>query len=299
MRAKPNEYVRFYFGVTISYLIPPNPHGKNDSVPDNEWEENYLERVLDDMKAKLSTDGFEIAYRHHRPIEGALRLYASDFVVSALHMFPAAQILILGNDTIEFSVKKKYFSKTKLALETQIRELLKQYYVIKSICYEYAASRSFDFEVYMGGFVKVRYFISDTELKCAGGSVRRAINHFSSQVVKVFEEMNCIAEPKNILKRPKDSVYTFELTTDRIFSFCEHTVFGGLVMMTKAMDCDQAVMLGIDCDDKELTERISSLRDEIDSHCSVSMPPGTSVISLTLQFIDYEDDFVNYTMCLV
>ena len=91
MPDKSEKHVRFYFSVSISCLIPPNPHGKRGGALDDDWEKECMTRVLCDLKAKLSKDAFDVAYRKHVPLDSARRLYAADFVVSALHMFLATR----------------------------------------------------------------------------------------------------------------------------------------------------------------------------------------------------------------
>jgi hypothetical protein len=94
-----DKYVRFYFGVSISCLIPPNPGPHESGGILGPWPKRCLERLRADIEAKISEAGFEVlevAYRKHATIDGALRLYAADFVVSVLHLFPALSSSLLG-----------------------------------------------------------------------------------------------------------------------------------------------------------------------------------------------------------
>ena len=62
MSRNADKHVRFYFGVSVSYLIPPDPHVKRDDVSDDKWEDGYLEKLRVDIEAKLSKEGFDVAY---------------------------------------------------------------------------------------------------------------------------------------------------------------------------------------------------------------------------------------------
>src|ERR1700709_1666418 len=117
MPGESEPYVRFYFSVTISCLIPRNPHGKRDRVPDEKWEEGCLGGVRNDLQAKLSKAEFDVAYRKHVPIGGALRLYEATFGVSALHLFPATQVIIPRPGYVGFTIRKKSFGQARAAFE--------------------------------------------------------------------------------------------------------------------------------------------------------------------------------------
>ena len=159
MSRSSKRHVRFYFGVSVSYLIPPNPHGKRDDVSDNKWEDGYLEKLRSDVEAKLSKEGFDVAYRKHAPIDSALRLYAVDFVVSALHPFPAVQFFTPRKGFVGFTVRTKPFSKVKTNLQRKIADALRTDYVMNAIAYEYAASRSFVYEEYLEATLRIRHVI--------------------------------------------------------------------------------------------------------------------------------------------
>ena len=284
-----DRHVRFYFGVSVSCLIPPNPHRKRDGIPDDQWEEDYLGPMLNDLKAKLSNDGFEIAFRKHVPVDDTLRLYAVDFVVSHLHRFPAEQVFTPRKNYTGFSVRKRSFSITKSVLEGKIADSLKRDYVVNVIAYEYAASRSFGFEVYMEGILELKHVIPSNEIISAG-SVEEAINDFNSAVV---DELGAQfqATPKTVgRQRPKDNVYKFDLFCERMFGFSEVYVTGDLVLMEKDMPRNEALMLGIDCDDDVLAESISWTELEIWSNLQ-SSSLDIEIVRLTLEFVDYDADF--------
>ena len=77
------KHVRFYFRLSVSHLIPANPHGKKDKILDEEWENEFLKNLQTDVEAKISEKGFDAAYRKHTALNPDVRLYAVDFVVSA------------------------------------------------------------------------------------------------------------------------------------------------------------------------------------------------------------------------
>jgi predicted nucleic acid-binding Zn finger protein len=287
-----DKHVRFYFGVSVSCLIPPNPHGKRDGVSDDDWREDNLRQVSNDLDTKLSEVGFEVAYRKHKPIDGALRLYAADFVVSALHMFPAAQLIAFGR------VRKGHFSKAKSILESKIANLLKSDYVVNAITYEYAACRTFFFEVYLGGFLELKHVISPNEINAAGGSVREAIEYFNSEVVNLLKECGYDADPQTTRSRPKDSIYKFELSGTKIVDFPENGVFGLLAYMEKDMPRDDAENLYMDCDDQILKISIEVERDRLAGiifNCFLESLPGVvAVIHFSLDFVDCEENICDY-----
>jgi hypothetical protein len=69
MSKNSDKYVRFYFGVSVSCLIPPDPREKRDDVSDDKWDDFCLEKLRVDVEAKLSKEGFDVAYRKHAPID--------------------------------------------------------------------------------------------------------------------------------------------------------------------------------------------------------------------------------------
>jgi hypothetical protein len=298
MAEKSDKYVRFYFGVSISCLIPPNPDGKHDHVPEENrkrrWERRCLNRLLADIEAELSKEGFVVGYRKHVPIDSALRLYAADFVVSALHPFPAAQLLTPRKGYFGFRVRAKPFSKVKTMFERKIADCLKMYYVVNAITYEYAASRDFVYEVYLGGHLKIEHVISRRDLSDSDGSVRTAIEYFNSEVADFLETYGWDAWPETTSRRPKDGVYKFELYQGVHFTFAENEVFGN-ILMEKDMPQSEASQLGIDCDDDALAKEVSAavdlLRDLVESEYSVT--------ELTVGFVDYDEELFDYSNELI
>jgi len=269
-----DRHVRFYFGVSISCLIPPNPHGKRDDVPDDVWEDRYLEPLRGDLEARLSKDGFQVIYRKHVPIDGALGLYAADFVVSALHAFPATQVYIPKQGqgrSAEFSVRKKSFSKAKTTLERKIADSLKRDYVVNVTC-EYAASRLFVFEVHLAGDIELEYVMSSSKIKDAGGSVRDAIEYFNDEVVDALKTHGCDAYPKTTRSRPKDHIYKFDVVMAPKWDFPEDQVYGDLALIEKDMPQSEFEILGIDCAMDFISDLISSEQTSLQAWCNCS--PG-------------------------
>jgi hypothetical protein len=73
MSKNSEKHVRFYFSVTVSYLIPQDPHVKREDISEDKWEDGHLKKLQDDVEARLSKEGFDVAYRKHAPIDSALR----------------------------------------------------------------------------------------------------------------------------------------------------------------------------------------------------------------------------------
>ena len=297
MAEKSDQYVRFYFGVSISYLIPPNPYGKRDHVADENWADRCLERLRADIEAKISKEGFEVAYRKHATINGALRLYAADFVVSALHPFPAAQLFTPRKGFSGFRVRTKPFSKVKTIFERKIADSLKMDYVVNAIAYEYAASRDFVFEVYLGGTLKIEHVISPSDVSDSEGSVRTAIEYFNSEVADFLETYGWDAYPKTTSRRPKDGVYEFELSQTMHLMFPENEVFGNMILMEKDMPQSEASILGIDCRDDSLAEAVSAAEDYL--RYLIELESEYSVTELTVEFVDYDEELYDYSNELI
>ncbi|WP_322050172.1 hypothetical protein [Paraburkholderia bannensis] len=291
-----DQTVRFYFSVSVLCLIPPNPHGARDSVLDAKWEKNRLERVEADLKARLSMVGFDAAYREHMLVDEARRLYVARFAVSAPCSFSAAQVFTARKGYSGFRGKKTPLLKAKAIQETKIRDALKRDYVVNAISYEYAASWSFVYEVYMGGIVELKHDISPSEISAAGGSVRDAIEYFNSEVADALEPRGFIVTPKTTARRPKNNVYKFDLYLERCFVFSEEDVSGDLVLLDKGMPLSEAGSLGIDCDDDALRDRVSSARIELEC---CDFPQGSDVIQITLDFVDYDEELYDYSNDLV
>ena len=288
MAEKSDTYVRFYFGVSISYLIPPTPYGKRD--PDENWADCCLERLRADIEAKISKEGFEVAYRKQATIDSARRQYAADFVVSALHPFPAAQLFTPRKGFFGFSVRTKPFSKVKTILERKIADSMKDY-AVNAIAYEYAASRVFVYEVYLGGTLKIEHVISASDVSEAEGSVRTAIEYFNSEVADLLQTYGWDAYPETTSRRPKDHVYKFELSQTMHIGFPENMVFGEMILMKKDMPQSEASMLRISCGDDVLAEAASGEEDSLRSYLEES---GYSVTELTVECVDYDEELYEY-----
>jgi hypothetical protein len=183
-------------------------------------------------------------------------------------------------------------------LERKIKELLKRDYVVNAIAYEYAASRSFCFEVYLGGILRLEHVISSQEIANAGGSVREAIECFNNQVVDHLKEQNCDAEPTTAMRRPRDNIYEFGLSSTIWFGFDENDVFGNLVSMEKDMPRNEVATLGIDCKEEALSRAISGVRDQVES-CLDFLPSDSAVMGFTLDFVDYDEELYEYCDDLV
>lgn len=285
MPEKDDKHVRFYFGFSISHIIPPNPHTKRDKVSDEDWEDRYLDELRSDVEAKLSKEGFDVAYRKHSPADSGQRLYAVDFVVSALHSFPRVQYFEPNKGFVGFSVRQKPFLKAKDHLEKKIKNALKFDYVVNAVACEYAASRSFVFEEYLGGHIGIENEISDVE-----DGVRLAIEMFNKEVVAFFEDHGWDAIPKTFARRPKDNVYRFELSTTRYYCYSENQVCGPLVLLEKDMPQGKAEQLGIDyCLFEHTDEVITSELGRIIEYSDYN------VVELSATWIDYDEDV--YEIC--
>jgi hypothetical protein len=294
VRDESAKYVRFYFGVSISHLIPPNPYGKGGRGRPfrRPWAERCMERLRADIEAKISREGFEVGYRKHVAVNAALRLYAADFVVSTLHRFPAAQIFFPRKKQSDFKVKTKRFSKIKTILQKKIVDLLKIDYVVNSIAYEYAASRDFIYEVYLEGTLIIKHVLSPSDIREAEGSVRMAIENFNSEVVDLLQTYGWEATPETTSRPPKDHAYEFGLYQTRHLAFSENEVFGNMILMTKGMATNRASLLSIDCDDDRLVEAISAVEDEL--KCFIDSESSYSVAQLTVGFADYDEELHDY-----
>jgi hypothetical protein len=286
MSRNADKHVRFYFGVSVSYLIPQNPHVKRDNVSDDKWEDDYLDGLRVDVEDKLPKEGFDVAYRKHTPIDGALRLYDVDFVVSALHPFPAVQLFTSREGIAGFSVKTEPFSKAKAILERKIADALKLDYVINAIAYEYAASRTFVYEEYLEGDLRIEHIISQSEINDAEGRVREAIEQFNDEVADLLQPCGWDVRPKTTTRRPRDNVYEFELSATKHNSYSEEEVCGSLVLLEKGMSASEAANLGIDTIDPTGTfaSNEAELRDILDYDSSYT------VIELTVCWVDYDED---------
>ncbi len=93
-------------------------------MSDGDWNGRYLEKLRGDVENTLSEVGFDVAYRNYAPIKSALRLYAVDFVVSALCSFPADQVFTPKKGYTGFRVRTKPFSKAKATLQKKIADAL-------------------------------------------------------------------------------------------------------------------------------------------------------------------------------
>jgi hypothetical protein len=313
MSKKPAKPVRFYFGVFVSYLIPPNPHTKRGGLSKDKWEDGYLEKLRDDVSARLSKEGFDAAYRKHAPIDNALRLYAVDFVVSALHLFPAVQIFSPRRGFGGFRVKARPFSKAKTTLERKIAGALKMEYVINTIAYEYAASRTFVYEEYLGGVLRIEHIISQREIKDAGGTIRGAIEQFNNEVSDFLESHYswevwpklCTARRRPTLKaaslkiptrRPTGNVYEFEVLSTRHYGYSEEEVCGDLALLKK----DTPALLGkdvhthfeeldkFDIDTIDADHTSKSTECEAELRGIIENSPYT-LVDLTVSWEDYDD----------
>lgn len=291
------KHVRFYFEVTVSCLIPPIPRQQRKGVSSDQWEKNYLERVTEDLKDKMASAGFDAAYREHAPLDSAARLYTARFIVSALHPFPVAQMFSVKMGS-KFRVSNTGLTKAKHNLEKKIAGLLENDYVVTAIVYEYAASRSFAFEVYMGGHLGLKHVISAAEINDADGSIRGAIEAFNTEVVEYFETGNFELYPRAGQRRPKDNIYWFDIYAARDFCFDEHEVHGAMAQLEQDMPHTEAILLGIDCDDDVLARAVSGELDGLEWHCS-NFDLGADVVDFSLEFIDYDEDFLHYADDLI
>ena len=180
----------------------------------------------------------------------------------------------------------------KTILERKIADSLKMDYVVNAIAYEYAASRDFVYEVYLGGYLKIEHVISPSDVSDSEGSVRTAIEYFNSEVVDLLQTNGWDAYPKTTSRRPKDGVYEFELSQTTHLGVPENMVFGNMAQMEKDMPQSEASILGIDCDDDSLAGAASDAEDSL--RYFIEWESEYSVTELTVQFVDYDEELYDY-----
>jgi hypothetical protein len=213
MVKRSDQFVRFYFEIILSCLIPRDPHLKRGGISRGKWETSFLFRMQSEIEEKFSKEGLDAQYRKYTPINEKLRVYAVHFVVSALHPFPAAQLFV-PRGRHEFGVKSKFFVKEKLLIEEKIKKILGKDYVVNAISYQYAASRSFMFFDDMVATLKIKRVISEEEIYEADGLIRGAIENFNNEVTYFLQQYGWLVWPMSTRSRPKDDVYEFEAVAE-------------------------------------------------------------------------------------
>jgi hypothetical protein len=266
-------------------LIPPNPHTKREGVLDKEWEDSYLDKLRGDIEKKLSSEGFDVAYRKHKPINISRRLYAVDFVVSILH--PFGKIEIARAKGPNFRIKAGPFSKAKNVIGGKIADALKMDYVINAIAYEYAAYRTFIFEDHLLATLRIRHILTPDEIDMADGKIINAIEFFENEIIDSLGNSGWSGWMKATAKRPKDNIYEFELAMEALNSYSETEVCGSLVLLTKDMSASEAGTLGIDTIDP--SDNTAVREEEFRSFVDQELL-GHDIVEASVQWMDYDPD---------
>jgi hypothetical protein len=256
-------------------------------VPDAKWEQQRLELLQRNLESRLPEDIFDVAYRKHAPINSELRLYAADFVVSALHPFPRAD-LAFARKTPRFRVKAGPFRKAKAALETKIADALRQDHVTAAIAYEYVASRAFIVADYVSGTLLVEHVISEND------GIRAEIELLNNEVEDCLQRYGWHAtlETKPT-RRPKDNLYEFSLVATQNNAYREDNVSGSsLVLVEKNMSVDEVEKTGgITPLKRQSAVAENENEGELRSFLDTELP--YSVKSLNVTWIDSDDDLID------
>ena len=285
MNPENKKPVRFYFCVDIACLIPPHPGKKRVSVHTQEWAKQCLNEVEKIIRNELSVEVFSVAYRKHELINAATQIYDAEFIISALHYFSPNEIFSPRENYGGFRVRARPLLKTIKVLQSKIADKLSKFYHLKNITYQYHASRFFGWEIYFGGFLTIKHFISDAEVRDVGGSVAGAIDQFESQVNDVLEEVGWTGSCKT-RKRRKDGAFQFEVAATRIFSFAEDQIVGDVANLTSDMSSEEATELGIDFRD----ENIAIFTDSEKFVLQEMVEQYFNVVELDVGFVDYDEE---------
>ena len=114
-----------------------------------------------------------------------------------------------------------------------------------------------------------------------------AIENFNDEVVEFLPVagLDCFSSPTR--RRPKNSVYEYNLAATKSVGFEENQVSGDLVLMEKNMPREDAKLLEIDFD-LDVKDVVSSARYEL--KYNMDLPAEAVVRQLSVYFIDYDEE---------
>jgi hypothetical protein len=225
-----------------------------------------------------------VAYLTHTAVDGKLRLFTVDIIVSAQHPFTSAQVFAPKKNYGGFSVKTKSFAKAKTALERKIADTLKSEYVINSIKYEYAACWCFVYETYFGGFLRIKHVLSKEEIDEAGGKVREAIEVFNAEVEDLLAPYGWDVSAETTTRRPKNDIFSFEITSTKHYVYPETRVSGPFAKLKKNLADSETASLGFELIEWPADDSEEQLRYIIESESSFE------VIDISVSCIDFDED---------
>ncbi len=286
-----DKTVRFYFEVSISCLIPRNPHRRRGGAGDAAWEERQMERVREDLIAALPIKGLDIGYRDHEVVDDLRRLYVAHFVVSVAQNFHAAESWSQRKGESKFSVKSKRFLTARKDLATKIRNALRDAWVVNAISYEFAASWGFAYEGVMDGVIELRHVISQSDIDAADGSVRQAIEAFNLDVDCRLKNMGFGVNPRTIARRPQDNVYKFDIWRRELCVVWEDDVSGEMALLGEGMDGSDVPYIELKDPRQSFEAYVEMARDSL---ACCDYPEDTELVRATLDLWDYDEDLDHY-----
>jgi len=281
---------RFYFDLGINYILPEKPN--TASLSDDEWISARCESLCNNIQKELSSSFDEIQFSRFKllvPNENVFTIY---FSVSKCCDFSSDEIYFPSKDHAEFKIKKHSLRAAKKSVESEIRNLLCEYYFISVLSLKYFASRDFVFKLFFGGYVTVEKIFTQDEIDDAG-SVSSALECFSDEMMPVFEDYDLEGWPLHSTRRNRYNKYVFEVTKTCFFGFDDRNVVGNLELLTNAMDIDDARMLGIGIHPDAFDSIISNVKERYTRILDIDMmPEDVELIKFEFDFVDQDEEIV-------
>ncbi len=283
--------VRFFFDLSISYLIPRNPHNRRDGITDASWEQGWTDEATSGLAEVLKSRGFEIAYRTHQLVDKEHRLYAVHFAVSAARVFDVQRASVRRKGRAQYAPRPSELARKKSQLEADLRGALQDRWVANAITYNYAAAWHFTFEVKIEGVVALRRVFAQDDIADAGGSVRDAIESFNSDVADSLEPLGFSAFPRSTARRPKDDIYRFDVLSVQYLCVPEDNVCGDLSLMTRNMSAKEFPYLEIKNAQDSFSGHVEDALTMLEYH---DYPESADVVSATLELGEVDEEICEH-----
>ena len=258
-------HIRVYLKIKFDFLA--SYHRKK--IYDNDFHE---------LREAFAENGFDVDCIGQSYSKNSKTPCCAEFLVVALREVPQSSICVSKNKCSGLKIKKSFLLKVRNIMAKEIEEWVPKKFKVAAISCCYATSRRFTFEVYLAGSIELKHKLKTSDVIAAGGSVRDAIGYFNDQVVDAF---NCRSDvfiaPLTVHKRNSANIFKYDINMTVLYDFSEDEVVGDFALITKNMPLSKAALLGIDCKDIKLQERILSTKNELEFSCLDDFPEKTTV----------------------
>ncbi|MFP3637446.1 hypothetical protein [Paraburkholderia sp. SIMBA_054] len=283
--------VRFFFDLSISFLIPRNPHNRRDGISDASWEQSCIDEAASTLAEKLNPRGFDVAYRAHHLVDTEHRLHVVHFAVSAARDFDIRRASAPRKGRPLYALRPGEVATTKSRLGAELRDALKGRWVINAITYRYLAAWHFVYEVKMEGVLALRRALGPTDIADAGGSVRDALETFNREVADSLEPLGITAFPHATAKRPKDDIFKFDVYSVQYIAVSEDDVSGDLSLMDGKMSAAEVPYLELKSPNDSFSGEVGDALTRLECH---DYPANADLVSVTLELSDVDEDVVDH-----